>query len=179
MTSTFNLFFNSIFQFLFWYHVWCFFQTLHAWLSVFMMQLMVFIYKFNAVFDLVRQYCVINVSGSCCDGAAVSHNETFQQGQWKRLKSLFILLVMFGYIAQNRCIFPYTWCLYLKQNLINIPTVFSKRLLSVFTYRVMRWVSCKGRVEALPRKWRAISSGLDSKGKIPTCGKRVSNKTNM
>lgn len=136
-----TFFFNSIFQFLFWYHVWCFFQTLHAWLSVFMMQLMVFIYKFNAVFDLVRQYCVINVSGSCCDGAAVSHNETFQQGQWKRLKSLFILLVMFGYIAQNRCIFPYTWCLYLKQNLINIPTVFSKRLLSLFTYRVMRWVT--------------------------------------
>lgn len=66
-----------------------FFQTLHAWLSVFMMQLMVFIYKCNAVFDLVRQYCVINVSGSCCEGAAVSQIETSQQGQWKRLFVLY------------------------------------------------------------------------------------------
>lgn len=100
-----------------------------------MMQLMGFLYKCNAVCDLVRQYCVINVSGCCCDGAAVSQIETFQQGQWKRLNLLFILLVMFRYIAQNRCIFPYTWCLYLRQILINIPTVFSERL---FAYHIMR-----------------------------------------
>lgn len=43
-----------------------------------MMQLMLNIYTFYAVFDLVRQYCVL------CDGAAVSQIETFSTGSLEK-----------------------------------------------------------------------------------------------
>ncbi len=112
---------------------------------------------------------VLTVSGSCCV-------KLLNRVQWKRLDLALYSARDVQIYCTESLYFPYTWCLYVKQILINIPTAFSRRLLSLFAYRVVRMRMlalsdafghcCQGRVEALPRKWQTTSSGLESKGKL-------------
>lgn len=100
-------------------------QTLHAWLPVFMMQLMLFIYEFYAVFYLVRQYCVL--WGNECVWMLQSHRmRHFQQGRWK------------GEIRSLLC----SWCSDLSHRMVVFSPIFDVSIFEInynkHSYRVFK-----------------------------------------